>query len=94
MRAGKMIVGTEQVCLAMPRGRVSLVLVSADASEATRKKVTFKCEFYGITAITVEVGIATLGKILGKTYAPACVAVTDDNFAREIRRLAEEQTAH
>ena len=28
--------------------------------------------------------MSELGRLLGKTYAPAAVAVTDDGFAREI----------
>lgn len=85
MRAGKVIIGTEQVCLALPRrGRVRLVMVSAGASDATKKKVTVKCAFYGVESIEVEMDTNELGSLLGKTYAPACVAVTDDGFAREI----------
>ncbi len=93
MRAGKVIVGTEQVCLAMPKGRVKLVLVSAGASEGTRKKLRTKCEYYSIKSITVEADIDTLGKILGKTYSPACVGIADEGFAREIERLTDPKTA-
>ena len=86
MRAGRVTVGTEQVCLAMPTGRVSLVVVSEGASDATKKKVLTKSDFYKINAITVDIDTEELGRLLGKLYAPSAVAVTDDNFAKEIMR--------
>lgn len=89
MRAGRVTIGTEQVCLGMPRGKTALVIVSDEASAPTKKKLTTKCDFYGIKRITVSVGIRELGRRLGKTYTPACVAVTDEGFAGELIRLAE-----
>ena len=90
MRAGKVTIGTEQVCLAMSRkgrGKPSLVLVSVGASEATKKKVTVKAEFYGIETVEIDIGIEELGKLLGKTYAPATVAIVDTGFADAIRKV-------
>lgn len=89
MRAGKVIIGTEQVCTALKkRGRVQLVLVCSGASEATKKKVTVKCEFYGVRTIEVNMDTAELGRLLGKVYAPACVALTDEGFASEIIKVS------
>ena len=39
--------------------------------------------------ITPDIDLGQLGRSLGKTYAPACVGVTDEGFARELARLAE-----
>ncbi|MBR2929600.1 MAG: ribosomal L7Ae/L30e/S12e/Gadd45 family protein [Clostridia bacterium] len=90
MRAGKLIIGTEQVCLAMAKGRVMLLVVSAEASDQTKKKLRNKCEFYGVKMITPDIEIGELGRMLGKTYAPACVGVTDENFTRAVLKLAED----
>ena len=85
MRAGKVVIGTEMVCTSLgKKGRVKLVLVACDASAATKKKVITKCEFYGVPVKEVELDTGELGRLLGKTYAPATVAVTDDGFAKEI----------
>ena len=92
-RAGKVIIGTSEVCLSMPRGKTRLVIVSDEASAATKKKLTTKCDFYGIKRITVSVGISELGRRLGKTYTPACVAVTDEGFAAQLFKLAESTEA-
>ena len=86
MRAGKVIIGTELVCRAMPTGRVKLVLISAAASDATKKKVFVKSDYYSISAIEVDVDTERLGNLLGKSYAPAAVAVTDEGFAEEIKK--------
>lgn len=89
MRAGRLIIGTEQVALGLSKGRVLLCIVSRGASEGTRKKLRTKCEFYGVRMITPDIELGELGRLLGKTYAPACVGVTDEGFARELARLAE-----
>ena len=92
MRAGRVIVGTEQICQALSKkGRVKLVLVSSDASDNTKKKLISKCEFYGVASLVVRLDTEELGRLLGKTYTPAAAAVTDENFAKELTRLAGER---
>lgn len=89
MRAGKVIIGTELVCASMAKSgakRPRIVLVSKTASEGTKKKVLGKCEYYRICAIEIDLDGESLGRLLGKLYAPAVVAIVDDRFAEEIRR--------
>ena len=91
-RAGKTVIGTELICSAMPRrgeNRIRLVIISDKGSDATRKKLAVKCEFYGIDHIEVSMDTYELGHLLGKQFAPAAVAVTDDGFAREIKRALD-----
>ena len=89
MRAGKIIVGTELVCKAMPSGRVKLVVISDGASDSTKKKLTVKSDFYGIGSVVADIDTEELARIIGKESAAAAVAVTDDGFAREILKLSE-----
>ncbi len=84
MRAGRVIIGTEQVCIALKKGKVRLALVARDASLSTKKKIAVKCEFYGVTSVEIPIDATELGALLGKTYAPAAVGVTDEGFAREL----------
>ena len=87
MRAGKVIIGTDPVCKAMAkRGKEKprLVLVTESASEGTKKKISFKAEFYGIRVCIIDIDSSELGRLLGKLYAPATVAIVDDRFAEEI----------
>ena len=89
MRAGRLVIGTESVCSAMARSgkdRPRLGLIARGVSEGTKKKLLTKAEFYRIDAITVDIDSGELGRLLGKLYAPATVAVTDDRFAEEIKR--------
>ena len=87
MRAGKVMIGTDTVCLGMrKRGNIKLVLLAADASDGTTKKLTFKCEYYKLNIARLDIPASELGRLLGKTYAPAVIAITDDGFAREITK--------
>lgn len=91
-RAGKTVIGTEQVCLALAKTKseVKLVLFSHTASDATKKKITVKCEFYGVKAIEINIDTEELARLLGKSFATAAVAVTDDNLAVAIEKRAAE----
>ena len=72
----------------MPKGSVKLVVISSEASPGTKKKLKVKSEFYNISAIEVDIDTERLGKLLGKTYSPAAVAVADGGFAAEIKKAS------
>ena len=93
MKAGKVVIGTEQVITYLQKGRIKLTLVSSNASDGTKKKILRKCEFYK-TSIE-ELGIETdeLGRLLGKSYTPAVVGITDENFSRAIIKLLDGENA-
>ena len=91
MRAGKVVIGTESVCSAMAKrgkDKPRLVLIAKGASEGTTKNLLTKSQFYGIDTITIDIDSSELGRLLGKLYAPATVAIVDDRFAEEIIRAA------
>jgi len=92
MRAGKLIIGTESVCRAMAKGTPRLVLIPTDASDGTKKKLTVKSDFYGIPYIITETESRELADMLGKSFAPMAVAVTDSGFAEEISKAASPET--
>jgi ribosomal protein L7Ae-like RNA K-turn-binding protein len=93
MKAGKVVIGTEQVIAYLQKGKLSLVLVSGNASEGTKNKIRFKCEFYKTTLTEVEVETDELGRLLGKTYAPAVVGITDENFSKTIGKILSGENA-
>ena len=87
-RAGKTVHGTPLVCEALARRKPPyLVLLSGGASAATAKKITDKCRFYRVPLLTVPVDPERLARAVGKTSLLATVAIMDENFAREMRRL-------
>lgn len=93
MRAGKLLIGTELICNGMAKrdaGGIKLVVISSSASDNTKKKLMTKSEFYSIKAVTVNIDTDKLGALLGKSYAPAAVAVCDEGFAKEILKSVDE----
>ena len=93
MRAGKVVIGTDIVCRTLPKvGRIKIVLVSDEASESTKNKVIGKCGFYSVDARVIDLDTVELGRLLGKTYAPAVLGITDERFADEIRKALTESS--
>ena len=89
MRAGKLIIGTELVCQALSsRKPPFIVAVCNTASDGTKKKISTKCEFYGIKMVQINMSTEELGALLGKTYTPAVLGVMDSGFAKEIEKQA------
>ncbi len=89
MRAGRLIIGTESVCVSMAKqgkDKPRLVAIAHDASQGTKKKLLTKAEFYGIETVIINIDSSELGRLLGKLYAPATVAICDDRFAEEIKK--------
>lgn len=93
MKAGKVVIGTEQVISFMQKGKVRLILVSGNASDGTKKKMLHKCEFYGIRHEELAIDTDELGRLLGKTYTPAVVGITDENFSRAIIKIIDGDNA-
>ena len=93
MRAGKVVIGTEQVIAALTKkGCLKLVLIARGVSDATMKKITGKCEFYGVNCTVLNMNSDELGDLLGKTYSPAAVGLTDAGFAEEIKKASQTTT--
>ena len=90
MKAGKVVIGTEQVISFLQKNKLKLVLLSGTASEGTKKKIRFKCEFYKTRLDVLYIDTGELGRMLGKTYAPAVVGITDENFSNVISKLLND----
>lgn len=89
-RAGKTVIGTELVCRAMPKGEVKLVVISSTASDSTKKKLTVKSAFYGISWVLIEIDTERLGALVGKGGAVAAIAITDQMFADEVVKASAQ----
>ena len=94
MRAGKLLVGTDIVCRTAAKqsgGGIRLVVIAAGASASTKKKLSGKCDFYKIPSVEIDTTPEEFGDLLGKSYAPAAVGVTDEGFAREIAAASKQE---
>ena len=93
-RAGKIIIGTNMSVAAI-RGNVKpcLVVLSSDASENSVKKINDACRFHNVEIISSVYSMIELGISVGQNGGAACIAVTDDGFARKITQLYLETVA-
>nr|WP_263327978.1 YlxQ family RNA-binding protein [Neobacillus sp. Marseille-Q6967] len=86
-RARKITSGEELTVKEIRGGKAKLVLLSADASENTTKKITDKCKSYHVPVKFVE-DRYLLGQAIGKE-ARVVVAVMDDGFAKKLITLLD-----
>jgi len=86
-RARKIISGEELTVKEIRNGKAKLVLLAADASINTTKKITDKCNSYQVPLKIVE-DRYLLGQAIGKE-ARVIVAVMDDGFAKKLVTLLD-----
>lgn len=86
-RARKITSGEELAVKEIRNGKAKLVLLSADASANTAKKVTDKCKSYGVPYKLIQ-SREILGKAIGKE-ARVVVAVLDAGFAKKLLTLLD-----
>ncbi|MFF2449811.1 YlxQ family RNA-binding protein [Neobacillus sp. NPDC058068] len=86
-RARKITTGEELTVKEIRNGKAKLVLLSADASANTTKKITDKCNSYEVPFKMVE-DRHLLGQAIGKE-ARVVVAVMDDGFAKKLITLLD-----
>ncbi len=80
-KARKLIFGVPMVVEAMQKGKtVYLVLEASDTSDNTHKRLTDKCEYYGVRKVRLDIDGATLASAVGKSASLAAVAIADEGF--------------
>lgn len=86
-RARKITSGEELTVKEIRNGKAKLILLSADASANTAKKITDKCKSYRVPYKLVE-NRDVLGQAIGKD-SRVVVAVLDDGFAKKLLTLLD-----
>jgi ribosomal protein L7Ae-like RNA K-turn-binding protein len=86
-RARKIISGEELSVKQIQCGKAKLILLSADASANTTKKITNKCNSYEVPYKLVE-NRYLLGQAIGKDER-VVVAVLDGGFAKKMVTLLD-----
>lgn len=81
-RAGKAINGTEAVITKIRGFEAHLVIISEDASEGTKKRITDKCKSYETEYIFYG-NCDDIGKAIGAENCVA-VAIIDEGFAKSL----------
>lgn len=92
-KAGRLIIGAEQVTVGVRKNSPFVVLITADASENTTKKVKNCCAYYEVECKKIDVSADELSHAIGKSASITSVGVTDVNFAKAIRQYIQDDTA-
>lgn len=90
VRAGRAACGTASVCEALKAGRVKLVVVAADNSAGTEKRLFDRASYYGVKIIKTALTSAELGAATGRSLV-AAMAISDLSMASAVERIAKEQ---
>lgn len=88
MRAGRLALGYGRAETAVKNGEASLIIVSADASENTKKKFSDMAAYRGLPIIFVS-DRERIGRSVGREFTVIC-AVTDRGFADRLREIYKE----
>lgn len=86
-RARKITSGEELTIKEIRSGKAKLILLSADASVNTAKKITDKCNSYQVPFRIVE-NRQILGAAIGKE-SRVVIAVLDNGFAKKLKSLLD-----
>ena len=84
--AARKIVSGETLFKNIKKKKVCLVLIAANASENTKKKLTDKCHYYDVQYYIIDVESDVLAKAIGKENRVA-VGVVDQGFAKKIKEI-------
>ncbi len=87
-RAGKLVMGTQNVCDALSARRAVLVVMASGISAATQKRLCDRTSYYGIKLIKVPVSALEIGAALGRTMEVAAFALTDKQMADAVEDKA------
>ncbi len=88
MKAGKVVSGEFSTEKAIKSGSAFLVIVSAEASENTKKMFRNMCTFYQVPMYAYGTK-DELGHCMGKEFR-ASLAVTEEGFAKSIEKRLKE----
>lgn len=86
--AKKLVLGQEGVIHRVRSGKVDLVVISATASDNTRKIVTDKCKSYDVDYVILD-DDGQISRALGKESVKV-VGILTKGFSKKIKELAEE----
>ncbi len=87
-RAGKLVLGMDEVKNACRGKRACGVLAAKDVSPKTLKEIKFVCASEGTRLYNADMTMDEVGACLGKVYG--IIAVTDRGFMRSMAKKLQE----
>lgn len=88
-RAGALVAGEQWVVKAISKKQVRLVILAADASDNTKKKIQDKCRSYSVP-LRFYADRYRLGHCVGKDQR-VVVGVKNSGFARELMKHMDDE---
>lgn len=86
-RAGRVSLGFDPVCESVAKGEAALVLVAADISEGSLRKLRSNIDKYGVCIEQTPYDIDSLAAAVGK--AVRVISVNDSGFAAKVKELLD-----
>lgn len=87
-KSGNVITGDDLVEQGLLKGRISLIIVSEDASESTKEKYTKLCEQFN-TKIIIGFNREDLSHAIGK-FNRTLLGIKNKKFSRELYNIYED----
>jgi len=91
-KAGRIIMGADNVVDFIQRGKSCYVLLTSNASPRTRKRISDICAEYGRECTESQMQMRELSHYIGAAGDTSAVAVTDTNFIEAIKKLIGNNT--
>ena len=90
-KAGRLTFGTSLVRTKIQsKQKPSLVLLSSDSSDNTKKRIINCCTYYGCRFKIVSHTSDELGARTGREGSISCIAVNDEGFATAMEKAIDE----
>lgn len=84
-KAGKITAGTDACIEEMQKNKIQVIIISAEASDKTKKNFKYYCEKYNVP-IEIYGSIEDISRAIGKKNK-AVIGVKDKNLAKEILKI-------
>lgn len=89
-KAGKLVTGEDAVRNSIRNGKLKLAIVSVDASDNTKKRISNSAAFYN-TSFIIWGMKEDFGRSIGKS-ARSVLGITDENFSNSLKeKVAAEE---
>lgn len=84
-KSGNVIAGGNLTEVALKKGKLSLVILAADASEGTKKKFRAMAESHGVEVLEIST-VDDLGQAIGKGQI-SVIGIADGRMSKKLKEL-------
>ena len=91
-KAGKTVLGTDMTVESIRKksSSVKVIIMAADASQNTVKRIKNTSEYYGIHLIKLDADKLSLAQLMGHSSELSVIGVTDSGFADAMKKAEND----